>query len=380
MKILRFILALAVCIVIHTGLNTAEAQSPAPAIQAEIVADNLDHPWALAFLPDDEGYLITERGGRLWHISADAVQRRAITGLPDDLAPGGQGGLLDIVPGPDFRKTSFVYFSYSAGDTGGRRNTQVARAVLDLEQQQLRDLETIFTARPKVDGGRHFGSRLLFGPKGHLFITLGERGRKNQAQNPRNHLGALVRLNPDGSVPADNPFVDDPGRRDGIYSYGHRNIQGIARQPGTDRIWLHEHGPRGGDEVNIVQKGANYGWPKVTHGIDYDGSIISKKTSMPGMVASVIHWTPSIAPSGLAFYDGVRFPQWQGDAFAGALAERHLRYMGVEDAAITDQYELLGDMGARIRDVRSGPDGYLYVLTDARNGKLIRITPRNASE
>ena len=374
MKILRIILALVVLIGIHTGSNVA-AQPSVPAIQTEVIADKLAHPWALAFLPGNKGYLITERGGRLLHLSADGAQRREIAGLPDDLASGGQGGLLDIALGPDFRTTSFVYFSYSAGKARGKRNTQVARAVLDLDQGRLRNLDIIFKARPKVDGGQHFGSRLLFGPGGHLFITLGERGRKAQAQNPRNHLGTLVRLNPDGSVPAGNPFLDDPGRRDGIYSYGHRNIQGIARQPGTDRIWLHEHGPRGGDEVNIVQKGANYGWPKVTHGIDYDGTIISKKTSMPGMADPVIHWTPSIAPSGMAFYDGDKFPQWRGDAFAGALAERHLRYMDVDGEDIIAQYELLTDMNARIRDVRSGPDGYLYVLTDAANGKLIRIQP-----
>jgi aldose sugar dehydrogenase len=242
---------------------------------------------------------------------------------------------------------------------------------------RLEDGKVIFEARPKTAGAAHYGSRLLFAPDGKLFVTLGERFlHKNEAQNTANHLGKVIRINDDGSVPKDNPFVGKSGAAPEIYSFGHRNSQGIALRPGTTEIWEHEHGPQGGDEVNILKAGANYGWPKITYGIDYDGSIISDKTALPGMEQPVVYWVPSIAPSGMAFYAGDKFPKWKGDLFVGALAKTHLRRLHLDGAKVVEQEELLAGLEERIRDVRSGPDGYLYVVTDnASNGRVLRLEP-----
>ncbi len=337
------------------------------------VADGLVHPWGLAFLPDG-AMLVTERPGRLRLLRRNGALSEPIAGLPEVYARG-QGGLLDVALHPDFADNGLIYLSYAAPGAGGA-GTEVARARLDREGLRLREVEVIFRAHPKVPGSGHFGSRLAFGRDGHLFVTLGDRRNyMDEAQNLTNHLGAVLRLHPDGRVPADNPFADRADARPEIFTYGHRNVQGMAVHPEDGAIWTHEHGPRGGDEVNILKPGANYGWPEVTYGIDYDGSIISEDTHAPGMTQPVVYWDPSIAPSGMAFYDGEAFPAWRGDLFVGALAHTHLRRLELEGREVVGQEVLLGGLGARIRDVRAGPDGALYVLTDARDGRLLRLSP-----
>lgn len=359
-----------------------------PALQAEpqtrdstginrvMVADSLEHPWAVAFLPDGS-YLVTERPGRLLRITEDGTKTE-ITGLPE-IYSHGQGGLLDIALDPDFNDDGgWIYFSFAAPDSrdSALANTEVARARYDLETNQLSALEVVFKAEPKLRGSNHFGSRLLFSPDGYLYITLGERfNYKEEAQSTENHLGTIVRILPDGTVPADNPFINQGDARPEIYSYGNRNVQGIARHPESDEIWFHEHGPRGGDEINILKAGANYGWPDVTYGVSYVGSEISDKTSAPGMEDPILQWTPSIAPSGMVFYTGDEFPEWQGDMLIGALAGQHLHRVSVDNGKIEQQI-LLEDFGKRIRDVAQSPDGGLYILTDEADGKLIRLTAK----
>jgi len=339
------------------------------------VAKELEHPWALTFLPDGD-YLVSERRGKLWRIKPNG-RKVEITGVPD-VYHHGQGGLLDIALAPDFQTSGWLYFSYAAASDNDEdiANTELARAKLDLSQNRLKDTEVLFRADPKVEGDNHWGSRLQFAPDGNLFMTLGERfDYKEEAQNPANHLGTVVRLTPDGSMPADNPFVGQGNKKPEIFSYGHRNPQGIALHPESGKIWVHEHGPKGGDEINILKPGANYGWPEVTYGISYWGTKISDKTSAPGMEDPILQWTPSIAPSGMAFYTGDKFPEWKGDLFVGALAHRHLRRLELDGESVQAQEELLQDRDERIRDVRQGPDGYLYILTDEYDGRLLRLEP-----
>jgi glucose/arabinose dehydrogenase len=274
---------------------------------------------------------------------------------------------------PDFAANRLIYLSYAGNGPDGA-GTEVARARFDGES--LDGLEVIFRAEPKTPGSAHYGSRLVFDRDGRLYISLGDRRNYMQeAQNPASHLGSVIRVEDDGGVPGDNPFVGVEGTRPEIFSYGHRNVQGLALRPSDGSIWAHEHGPRGGDEVNRLKAGANYGWPAITYGIDYSGAIISDKTAAPGMEQPVVYWDPSIAPSGMTFYDGDRFPQWQGDLFVGALAGRHLRRLEMDGDSVAGQEELLGGLRERIRDVRSGPDGYIYLLTDSGNGRLIRLEP-----
>ncbi len=337
------------------------------------VASGLAHPWGLAFLPGGE-MLVTERDGRLRVVRDGELLPEPISGLPRMMV-GGQGGLLDVALDPSFADNSLIYLTY-AGGRPGNAGTEVARGRLDLDAMALRDMETIFAVEPKTPGGAHYGGRLQFHPDGTLFVTLGDRySYLDQAQSIENHIGTIVRINPDGSVPEDNPFVGRDDAKPEIYTYGNRNVQGIALRPGTTTIWAHEHGPRGGDELNILKPGANYGWPAITYGIDYSGAIISDKTEAPGMEQPVVYWDPSIAPSGMTFYNGDKFPQWRGDIFMGALAHRHLRRLEMDGDEVVAQEELLSDLGARIRDVVAGPDGLLYVLTDAANGRILRLEP-----
>ena len=335
------------------------------------VVGGLDHPWGLAFLPDG-GMLVTERSGRLRFVRGGVLDPKPIDGVPAVYASG-QGGLLDVALHPKFAENRFVYLSYSGRGAGGA-GTEVARG--RLAGDRLTDVRVIFRVSPKTSGANHYGSRLLFAPDGTLFITTGDRyNYLEHAQDTGDHLGTIVRVRDDGSVPDDNPFVGRPGARPEIYSYGHRNVQGIALRPGGNVIWAHEHGPRGGDEVNILKPGANYGWPAITYGIDYSGAIISDKTEAPGMEQPVVYWDPSIAPSGMAFYDGDRFPNWRGDLFIGALAHTHLRRLELDGDRVVKQEVLLGELGERIRDVRVGPDGFIYVLTDSSDGKILRLEP-----
>ncbi len=335
------------------------------------VVGGLDHPWGLAFLPNG-GMLVTERSGQLRIVRDGVLDPKPIEGVPDVYASG-QGGLLDVALHPNFKGNRIVYLSFAGRGAGGA-GTEVVRG--RLAGNRLTDVQVIFRVSPKTSGSNHYGSRLLFAPDGTLFITTGDRySYLEHAQDTGDHLGTIVRVRDDGSVPDDNPFVGHTGARPEIYSYGHRNVQGIALRPGDNVIWAHEHGPRGGDEVNILKPGANYGWPAITYGIDYSGAIISDKTEAPGMEQPVVYWDPSIAPSGMAFYDGDRFPNWRGDLFVGALAHRHLRRLKLDGDRVVKQEVLLGKLNERIRDVRVGPDGLIYVLTDSGDGQILRLEP-----
>lgn len=339
---------------------------------AETVASGLEHPWAIAFLPDGR-FLVTERPGRLRLVDRDGrVDPEPVAGLPA-ISATGQGGLLDVALHPDFAENRLVYFSYAEAGDGGV-GTAVARG--HLEGKRLADVEVLFRMTPKTGGGRHFGSRLVFDRDGYLFITLGDRGDRPRAQHLDDHIGTLVRLHDDGRVPADNPFVDRADALPEIYSYGHRNIQGATLHPSTGRLWTHEHGPQGGDEINVPEAGVNHGWPVITYGVNYGiGTSIGEGTHKPGMAQPLHVWTPSIAPSGMAFYTGDAFPAWQGDLFVGALKFRQLVRLSVDDGRIVSEERLLDDAVGRIRDVRQGPDDLLYLLTDANDGRLVRLRP-----
>jgi glucose/arabinose dehydrogenase len=330
--------------------------------------EGLVHPWSFTFLPDGR-ILVTERPGRLALVENGRIRR--LSGLPDIVATG-QGGLLDVILHPKYEQNGRIYFSYSGGSQT-ELSTRVARA--RVSGSRLIDVQIIFTMHPASAGGRHFGSRLAFMDDGTLLITLGERGEQDRAQDLKDHAGSTIRLHDDGSVPEDNPFV---GRMDAvpeIYTYGNRNAQGMAVQPGTGLVWQHEHGPRGGDEINIIEPGKNYGWPVITYGREYSGGSIGIGTEAPGMEQPILHWTPSIAPSGMTFYSGSLFPAWRGNLFVGALVGRHLRRLVVEGTRVVHQEILLQDSLGRIRDVREGPDGALWLITDSRNGGLYRIEP-----
>lgn len=330
----------------------------------------LDHPWGLAFLPGGD-MLITERPGRLLRIDGKSFQRRSVKGLPA-IAAVGQGGLLDVTLHPGFDSNQLIYFSFTGDDDGV--GTEVARG--RLAGDALENVEIIFRALPKSGGGRHFGSRLLFDTNGHLLITLGERGDRPRAQDIGDHAGSVIRINDDGSVPADNPFATTPEARPEIYTYGNRNVQGIALDPVSGLVWAHEHGPQGGDEVNVLVAGRNYGWPVITYGRNYvTGTKIGEGTHKQGMEQPRHYWTPSIAPSGMTLYTGDKFPAWRGNLFVGALKYRLLVRLEERDQNIVHEERMLEDVLGRIRDVRTGPDGYIYLLTDQDDGVLARLEP-----
>jgi glucose/arabinose dehydrogenase len=283
----------------------------------------------------------------------------------------GQGGLLDVALHPDFADNRWVYLTW-AGRCDGGNATHLGRG--RLQGDRLTDFETLFVADPCVASNIHFGSRLVFDGTGHLFMTVGDRGQRRRAQDLGDHNGAVLRLNDDGSIPADNPFVERADARDAIFSYGHRNPQGAVRHPQTGALWIHEHGPRGGDEINLPEPGADFGWPKTTYGREYHGPEIGPDR-LPGTVQPIHYWVPSIAPSGMAFYTGDAFPRWRGDLFIGALALTHLAHLELEGTEVVSERRLLDDRGWRIRAVTTGPDGLLYLLTDADNGRLVRLRP-----
>ncbi|WP_298716297.1 PQQ-dependent sugar dehydrogenase [uncultured Oceanisphaera sp.] len=334
----------------------------------ETLADGLHHPWGLVELPNGE-LLVGERRGRLLRLNADG-SRTAIDGLPD-IKAGGQGGLLDLALHPDFTDNLWLYFSYSQPGPGGA-GTAVARA--KLTGNRLIDTQSIFEQYPKTSGGAHFGSRLAFDPQGYLFITTGERYHsRDMAQQLDNHLGKIIRLHDDGRVPKDNPFVERRYALPAIWSYGHRNIQGAAIHPRSGVLWAQEHGPRGGDEVNIIKPGVNYGWPVVTFGQEYSGGAIGQGSHHPDMEDPIWVWVPSIAPSGMLFYTGSQFPQWQDSLFIGALKARKLVRLTLDGEQVTQEQHLLDELGSRIRTLVQARDGGIYVLTDASNGKLLKL-------
>jgi len=333
------------------------------------VAGGLEHPWAMAFLPDGD-MLITERPGRLRILREGVLDPTPLEGVPEVYASG-QGGLLDIALDPDFASNRLIYLSYAARGDGGA-GTRVARARLG--DRRLEDVEVIFEGF-MASGGRHFGSRLGFDPDGRLFVTLGERGQDERAQELGTLAGKVVRLHPDGSVPEGNPFVGRDDAAPEVFSWGHRNPQGLAVHPETGRVWVVEHGPRGGDEVNLVGAGVNYGWPVITHGRAYSGLPMGEGSEKEGMAQPQHYWVPSISPSGLAFYQGEAFPQWQGDLFTGGLSGQLLARLEFDGEQVVEEERLLEGVLGRIRDVRVGPDGYLYLLTDESDGGLYRLEP-----
>jgi glucose/arabinose dehydrogenase len=341
-----------------------------------VVAKTLVHPWAVAFLPDGR-MLVTERPGRMRIVTRDGKLSRPLPGVPK-VAATGQGGLLDVALAPNFGRSRLVYFSFSEPRDGGMNGTSVARARLAGlgSEERLEDFEVIFRQQPSHRGGLHFGSRLAFAPDGNLFVTLGERFQMRFAQDLGRHWGKVVRITPDGNAPADNPFFGRKGARPEIWSYGHRNPQAAAINPATNVLWVIEHGPQGGDEVNIVERGANYGWPVIGYGIDYSGAKLHESTHKEGMQQPTYYWVPSIAPSGMAFYTGDLFPDWKGNLLVGALAERTLHRLVLDGPQVVAEEVLLRDHGERIRDVRQGPDGAVWLLTDEANGKLLRLTPK----
>jgi glucose/arabinose dehydrogenase len=359
-----------------SGATGAVYDSAAYQLRVVPVVEGLNAPWSVSFLPDGR-MLVSEQVGRLRIVTPDGELSRPIAGLPD-LYPLNQGGLLDVTVGPRFERTRRIYFTFAEpGETW--IGTAVARARLDLESHRLREVEVIFRQRPKLAGDRHFGSRVLVGPDKNLFVTLGDRGQRARVQDPSNTLGAVVRLEPDGDAPDDNPDVDVPGRHRDLFAHGFRNPQGAAVHPETGALWLVDHGPTGGDELNVVRAGCNYGWPVTTRGVDRDGSRIGVAQSPPGMTPPVHSWTPSIAPSGLTFYTGDRFPEWRGDALIGALAGRKLVRLQLDGREVVGEEALLAGLDARIRDVVQGPQGRLYLLTDAPEAELYRLSPVNSA-
>ncbi|MEM0674590.1 PQQ-dependent sugar dehydrogenase [Dickeya oryzae] len=339
-----------------------------------VLQDNLDHPWSLAFLPDDQGLLLTERSGQLRRWQAGKGLSAPIGGVPAVFAHS-QGGLLDVVLSPNFRQDRRVYLSYAEAGPEGLAGTTVGFGVLSDDMQRLNHFTVIFRQLPKRSTGAHFGGRMVFDKQGHLFIALGENQQRMLAQDLGSLQGKLVRLTPDGRVPIDNPFVNHSGARPEIWAYGLRNPQGLALNPWSGDVWESEHGPRGGDEINIPQPGENDGWPLATYGIDYSGQKIPEfqGAEVAGTTQPVYYWKVSPAISGMAFYNSSRFPAWRHSLFIGALAGTSLIRLSLEGDRIVSQERLLTELGERIRDVRVGPDGYLYVLTDQDNGKLLKV-------
>jgi glucose/arabinose dehydrogenase len=344
-------------------------------LQVETFARGLAHPWGLAFLPDGR-LLVTERPGRLRLIGKTGELAPPVAAVPA-VSASGQGGLLDVALAPDFASSARIYVSYAEPRGGGKNATSVARGRLVTAGSgaRLENLEVIFRQEPAFASSHHFGSRLVFMPDGSLYVTTGERfSQRDEAQNPGNHIGKLLRLLPDGRPYAGNP--QRPGWRPEVWSIGHRNVQAAALDPASGKLFTIEHGARGGDEINIPEAGKNYGWPVISFGRNYDGSKIGVGTSKAGMEPPVYYWDPSIAPSGAAFYTGDLFPEWKGNLFVGALAGQALHRLVLERDQVVAEEVLLADLGARIRDVRQGPDGGLWLLTDAAEGRVLRVLPR----
>jgi glucose/arabinose dehydrogenase len=351
-------------------------KSPTPAsvpnvVRSEVVASGLEHPWGLAFLPDGR-MLVTERPGRLRIVEANGTLSAPVTGVPAVFAEG-QGGLLDVALDPDFASNQMVYLTYAEPGEGGA-GTAAARGKLN--GAALEDVQVIYRQRPKVSGAGHFGSRLVFAPDGALFITQGDRqSYRERAQDLSQGMGKIVRVQKDGSIPTDNPFVANASAQPEIWSYGHRNLQGATLHPETGQLWTIEHGARGGDELNHPEPGKNYGWPVITYGRDYSGLPIGEGTAREGMEQPVYFWDPVIAPGGITFYTGDRFAGWKGDLLIGSMNPGGLVRLTMRDGRVVSEERYLGELGARFRDVVQGPDGFVYVLTDSPTGQILRVLP-----
>ena len=344
-------------------------------VSVTVIKKGLDHPWGLAFLPDQKGMLVTERPGRLRVLKSDGSVSNPIAGLPD-VYNRSQGGLMDVALSPSFAEDRLIYLSYSeGGGENDKAGTAVGRGTLSADMTRVEGFTVIFRQEPKLSTGAHFGSRLVFDQQGYLFIALGENNQRITAQALDKLQGKLVRINADGTVPNDNPFVGQSDARPEIWSYGHRNQQGAALNPWTGQVWTNEHGPRGGDEVNIPLAGKNYGWPLATHGINYSYTPIpeAKGKDVLGTEQPLYVWEKSPGVSGMAFYSADQFPAWKNSLFIGALAQENLIRLQLEGNKVVHEERLLEEKGARIRDVRQGPDGYLYVLTDSSEGEVLKI-------
>ena len=334
------------------------------------LVEGLDHPWSLAFLPDGR-MLVTERPGRL-DLFSRKFEKTLIRGVPK-VATGGQAGLFDVALHPRFAENHLVYFAYEAGRPGAMR-MELTRARLDGDE--LKDPRVIFRETPDNRRSLNLGGRIVFGRAGHLYLSIGDGGDMQRAQRPDDDAGSMIRLNDDGSVPKDNPFVGKAGWRPEKFDLGHRNPEGVALDPQTGRVWTHEHGPQGGDEINVIRAGTNYGWPVITYGVNYGtGTRIGEGTAKAGMAQPLYYWVPSIAPSGMAFYTGDRFPKWKGNLFVGALAGEMLVRLELDGEKVIREERLLHGVLGRIRDVRTGPDGFIYLLTDESDGVLARLEP-----
>jgi glucose/arabinose dehydrogenase len=359
------------------GAASAAPQDSAPmrfageSVRVVPFAQGLENPWGMAFLPDGR-VLVTERPGRLRIVDGEGRASEPVAGVPKVFAVS-QGGLLDVALDPDFAANRFIYLSYAEPRTGGAA-TAVARAKLDVQALRLDDLKVIFRQEPVHATGQHFGSRLVFARDGTLFVTLGDRySLSERAQDLSTTIGKVVRINPDGSIPADNPFRGKAGARPEIFSYGHRNVQGAALEPATGALWTIEHGARGGDEVNRPEPGRNYGWPVISYGRHYSGGRIGEGTEKAGMEQPLFYWDPSIAPSGAAFYTADLMPAFKGHLFTGGLAAQTLVMVKIADGKVAGEERL--DIGARVRDVRQGPDGALWLALDAEDGAIVRVVP-----
>lgn len=341
------------------------------------ITNKLEKPWGMAFLPSGE-LLITEKAGTLRRVTLDGQISAPVKGVPA-VVDRSQGGLLDVAVDPNFSANSFIYLSYSEADPAGGEGNSTAVLRARLTDQGLVNGRVIFRGAPKYKSGAHFGSRLVFAPDGHLFVTLGDRySAMKDAQTLDNHHGKVVRIKSDGSVPQDNPFVGQKGALPEIWSYGHRNVQGAAIHPSSGQLWTVEHGPKGGDEINIPAAGKNYGWPVATYGVDYDNSIISDKTHVDGTEQPHYYWVPSIATSNMIFYTGDQFPAWQGDLLVAALRGSQVARLDLDGDRVMHEETLFEQaIDQRIRDIEQGPDGYIYLITDDRNGQLIQIKPAN---
>jgi glucose/arabinose dehydrogenase len=362
----------AACIAMPAAAQTF--RSSAGDLKVDTVASGLSRPWGLAFLPDGR-MLVTEKAGRMRLVTRDGKLSPPLVGVPA-VFTSGQGGLLDVIVDRDFAQNRTVYFCYAEPVSGGARTALARSRLREDEPPRLEEVGVIFGQRGPLSQSNHHGCRIVQAADGSLFLTLGDHFvHRNEAQNLGNHLGKVVRVRPDGSVPPDNPFVSRQGALPEIWSYGHRNSQGAALHPQSGRLWMHEHGPRGGDEVNIPAAGKNHGWPVIGYGIDYSGEKIHAGSSRPGMEQPVKYWVPSIAPSGMAFLTGDLFPSWRGQLFVGALAAQLLVRLELDGEKVVGEERMLQGLRERIRDVRAGPDGALWLLTDNSAGRILRVSP-----